>query len=401
MTSIPDKQVAAGHVAAGARRRFCVLQVLPALETGGGGVERSTLDVASALARAGHRSLVASAGGPMAHEVTRAGAEHIELPLAAKNPFTMRANVARLAAKIKKHGVDIVHARSRAPAWSAHAAARRTRTHFLTTFHGTYNYSANFSGALKHKYNAVMTKGELVIANSQFIADHVRTHYHVDEGSIRVIPRGIDLGLFDPVALRPDQVPEITKQWHLADDVPTIMLPGRLTRWKGHELLIDALAEIRLRPLACLLVGADQGREKYRRRLEARIVDKGLEGVVRLVGHCDDMPAAYMLADVVVSASTDPEAFGRVVAEAQAMGRPVVVAGHGGAAEQIVDGVTGWLFEPGSASDLAAKLTRALGLDVAARDRLALEAAAYVRERYGKERMCAATLAVYDELMGR
>lgn len=397
MTGILDKQDEGKTQG----RRLCVLQVLPSLAVGGGGVERSALDVASALTAAGHKSLVASSGGPLAHELSRAGATHIQLPLAAKNPLTMYLNIGRLTRLIERHGVDIIHARSRAPAWSAMGAARRAGIRYLTTFHGTYNFTDGALGRLKHKYNSVMAKADMVIANSEFIAEHVRRNYPVDPARLRVIPRGIDLDRFDPDTLRADQVPKAAERWNLAETVPTIMLPGRLTRWKGQEILIDAVAQLPVRPLCCLLVGSDQGREGYRRRLEARIRARGVEDVVRIVGHSDDMPAAYMLADIVVSASTDPEAFGRVVAEAQAMGRPVIVSNHGGTVEQVIDGETGWLFGSGDAADLAEKLEAALRLDGPARDKLAARAISHVREHYGRDRMCAATLSVYEELIGR
>lgn len=396
MANHMDKPVAAetGDFSADGRK-YCVLQVLPSLELGGGGVERGAIDIAAALQAAGHRAIIASSGGGQVPEILRAGAEHIELKMASKNPLTMRANSRRLAKIIAREGVDIIHARSRAPAWSAMAAARRTGIPYLTTFHGTYN----FSGRLKHKYNSVMARGDLVIANSHFIGAHIRANYDLDPARIRVIARGIDLAQFDPAKLRAERVLDIAEHWQIDNGVPTIMLAGRLTRWKGQEVLIDALAQLGVRPLTCLLVGGDQGRTRYRKELETKIEACGLNEVVRIVGHTGDMPAALMLADVVVSASTDPEAFGRVVAEAQAMGRPVVVANHGGAAEQVVDGKTGWVFEPGNADDLAAKLTQALGLDTTAREIMAAKAIAHVRGKYGKERMCAATLAVYDELM--
>jgi glycosyltransferase involved in cell wall biosynthesis len=380
-------------------RPLCVLQVLPSLETGGGGVERSALDVAAALAAAGHKPIVASSGGALVHELNRASVEHVTMPLASKNPLTMRANVRRLRALVTENGVDIIHARSRAPAWSARAAARRTGAHFLTTFHGTYNFGSGIPGRLKQRYNAVMADGELVIANSHFIARHIQEHYGLPTDRIRVIPRGIDLDRFDPAKLRPEQIADAAERWQLEDGVPTIMLPGRLTRWKGQEVLIDAIAQTATRPLTCILVGADQGRSGYRQDLEARIKERGVDEIVRIVGHADDMPAAYMLADVVVSASTDPEAFGRVVAEGQAMGRPVVVANHGGAAEQVVEGETGWAFEPGNAADLAVKLDQALSLSTPVREIQAARSIAHVRGLYGKELMCRSTLGVYRELM--
>ncbi|MGE0257024.1 MAG: glycosyltransferase family 4 protein [Alphaproteobacteria bacterium] len=410
-----DRSTAAGAVAArpdagDACKPPLVLQVLPALATGGGGVERATLDIAAALTAAGRPGIVASSGGALAREVERRGARHITLPLASKNPLTVLGNVAPLRRVIAEYGVEVVHARSRAPAWSALLAARREGVPFVATFHGTYNFAPGPLGALKRRYNAVMTAGDRVIANSRFIAAHIGENYKVAADRIRVVARGIDTDSFDAGRLSTARVVALATAWRLQDGVPVIVLPGRLTRWKGQALLVEALARLAARPdtagraepgapaFQCLLVGADQGRDAYRAEIERAIEAAGLAGRVRLTGHCDDMPAAYRLADVVVSASTDPEAFGRVVAEAQAMGRPVVVAGHGGAAEQVIDGVTGFHFAPRDPEALAEALARALSLGADDRARLAANAAAHVRRHYTTARMCAETLAVYREV---
>jgi glycosyltransferase involved in cell wall biosynthesis len=373
--------------------RPIVLQVVPRLVTGG--VERGAVDIAVAVAEAGGTSLVASEGGPMEYELRRAGVAHVKLPLASKNPIVMRRNVERLAHLIEEQDVDIVHARSRAPAWSAAAAARRTGCHFVTTFHGTYN----FGNEIKRRYNAIMTKGERVIANSEFIARHVRKNYKVDPARVRVIRRGIDLGRFDPDKVSAERVIQLAGRWRLPDGVPLVMLPGRLTRWKGQAVLIRALAHLQDIDLRCVLVGSDQGRSAYRGELERLIERHDLGSRVFLPGHCDDMPAAYMLADVVVSASTDPEAFGRVVSESQAMGCPVVASEHGGAREQVLEDRTAFLFKPGDPAALAAALRRALDLDAGQRERLAAEAKAHARTHFSKAEMCAGTLALYREIL--
>lgn len=379
-----------------AKRAPCVLQILPELETGG--VERGTVDIAEALVVAGFRSLVASSGGAMTYEIGRAGATHIQLPLASKNPAVMYANIGRLAKLIQDEGVDIVHVRSRAPAWSARAAARRAGCRFVTTFHGTYGHA----NALKRRYNAVMASGDIVIAISNFIGEHVRRIYGVDPARLRVIPRGVDLALFDRRKVSADRIVQLARQWRLPDGVPVVMLPGRLTRWKGQTVLIDAMRILTGRrpgDVRCLLVGADQGRAAYRAELERRVRDAGLTDSVHIVDHCNDMPAALMLADVVVSASTDPEGFGRVAAEAQAMGRPVVATDHGGARETVLAGETGWLVPPGDADALADAIETALGLIGPARDALAEKAADHAVASYSKTAMCARTLEVYRELL--
>ncbi len=381
------------HEVDSADRPVTVLQVLPALSSGG--VERTTVDVAAALGRAGARALVASAGGPMVRELDRTGAEHVVLPLDSKSPWRIWRNRKVLADLIQAHGVDIVHARSRAPAWSALLAARDTGRPFVTTYHGTYNAQNRF----KRWYNSVMARGDRVIANSAFIAEHVRERYGVGDDRLVVIPRGVDLVHFDPAAVGPPRLAALSQTWRLPDGVPVVLLPGRITRWKGHALLIEALARLGRRDLVCLFVGDDQARPRFRRELEVMIAQTGLAGQVRFVGTCRDMPAAYMLADVVVSASTDPEAFGRVAAEASAMGRPVVAADHGGARETVVDQRTGWLFQPRNADALAAAIDAALTLGTAERHALGLRARAHIDANFTIDRMCAATLGVYAELM--
>ncbi len=394
MTDRSQPSTAAAAAKAGAKAgRPVVLQVLPRLVTGG--AERGAVDIAVTVAEADGTSLVASEGGPMEYELKRGGVPHIKLPLSSKNPLVMRRNVGRLVSIIKKHDVDIVHARSRAPAWSALAAAKRTGCHFVTTFHGAYGTNS----ALKRYYNGVMVKGERVIANSEFIARHIRDIYKVDPGHIRVIRRGVDLDRFDPERVSAERVIQLSNRWRLPDGVPVVMLPGRLARWKGHSMLIKALAALGDIELLCVIVGLDQGRAAYRNELEKLIARHGLDSRVFLTGHCDDMPAAYMLADVVVSASTRPEAFGRVVSEAQAMGCPVVASDHGGAREQVVGNRTAFLYPPNDATQLTEMIRKALALGADERERLAEEARAHVMANFDKRHMCAATLALYREIL--
>ncbi|BAE49142.1 glycosyltransferase family 4 protein [Paramagnetospirillum magneticum] len=376
-------------------RQPVVLQVLPALVTGG--VERGTVDMAVALAEAGWKAMVASEGGPMVRELTRAGAEHITLPLASKNPLTIRANALKLADIIAANGVDIVHARSRAPAWSAWIAAQATGAHYVTTFHGTYNLG--WFG-LKQKYNAVMTRGEKVIAISDFIAEHARRIYGLEAERVRVVHRGIDMTRFDPTRVSPERIIQLAQKWRLPDGYQVIMLPGRLTRWKGQAVLIEALALLGRHDVRCLLVGSDQGRTGYREELVELIKRRDLTDVVHLADECSDMPAAYMLTDVVVSASTDPEAFGRVAVEGQAMGRPVIATAHGATNETVLPGRTGWLTAPGDPEALAQALDRFLALSGEERDLMAKDAMDFVRAKFSKESMCASTLDVYREVLG-
>jgi glycosyltransferase involved in cell wall biosynthesis len=378
-------------------RQATVLQVLPALGAQGG-VERGTVEIARAIVEGGGRAIVASAGGPLEHRLKRVGAEHVTLPVDSKNPFAMYANIGRLADVIRRENVDIVHAvhaRSRAPAWSAFYAAKRTGAHFITTFHGTYGAGS----LLKRAYNAVMTKGERVIAISAFIAGHIRKVYGTPPSHIRTIHRGVDVDAFDPAKVSAEREIKLATAWRLDEGLPVVMLPGRLTRWKGQLVFLEAIARLGRTDIRAVLVGSDQGRTEYREELERKIQALDLGAVVRLVDHCDDMPAAYMLSDVVVSASLEPEAFGRVVVEGQAMGRPVVASDHGGAKETVLAGETGWLVAPGDAAALADAIGRVLAMSANDRAKLAVKAVAHVRENFSTRAMCAKTLEVYEEVL--
>ena len=370
-----------------------VLQVLPALETGG--VERGTVEMVQAIVRAGGSALVASAGGRLVAAVERAGGTHITLQLASKNPARIWRNAARLAFLIRAADVDIVHARSRAPAWSAWLACRKTGARFVTTWHGVYKENAPG----KRRYNAVMARGERIIAISQFVAAKLKARHQVDPGRLRVIPRGVDTAMFDPAAVGGDRMARLARQWRLPDGASTIVLPARLTRWKGHAVMLEAMAKLERQDVFLVLVGAEQGRVRFRRELLARAETLGLSDRVRLVGHCEDMPAAMMLADIVVNPSIEPEPFGRTVIEAQAMGRPVVVSDAGGTAETVEHGVTGWRVRPGDPGALAATIDVILRLEPAERAAFGARARSSVCTNYTTAAMQQATLEVYRELL--
>jgi glycosyltransferase involved in cell wall biosynthesis len=368
-----------------------VLQVLPRLDSGG--VERGTLEIADAIVGAGGRAVVASAGGALVPRLEALGARHVTLPLASKSPLRIWRNAAALAALVRAEGIGILHARSRAPAWSAWLAARRTAAHFVTTYHGTYN--EGLPG--KRLYNSVMARGERVIAISHFIADHLRARHGTDPARIRIIPRGVDPALFDPARVDPARVAALRAAWGVPPGRPVVMLPARVTRWKGQGVLVEAMARLPGDALA-LLVGDAQGRAGFLDELRGRIAALGLAERVRLVGHAEDMPAALLLADVVVHASTDAEAFGRTVIEAQAMQRCVIASDLGGPTETVDQGVTGWRVPPGDPGALAAAIARALALPAAERAAMGARARAAVLAGYTTARMQAATLAVYREL---
>lgn len=360
-----------------------VLQVLPALVAGG--VERGTLEIAEAIIGAGGRAVVASAGGPLVAPLEALGARHLTLPLRTKAPWAIWRNAGALAGLARAEGVALIHARSRAPAWSALLAARRLGLPFVTTYHGTYN--EGFPG--KRLYNSVMARGDRVIAISGFIADHVAARHGVPPDRLRLIPRGVDPRRFDPGRVPAAALLALRDAWQLPAGAPVVLLPARLTRWKGQLVLLEALA--RLPGVVGVLAGA--GRPAYRAELQARAAALGIADRVRMVGHVAELAPALLLADVVVHASTDAEAFGRVVIEAQAMGRPVVAADLGGPRETVEQGVTGWRVPPGDPAALAAAIGIALatpGVGAAAR--------AAVLARYTTAAMQAATLAVYREL---
>lgn len=373
-------------------RAPAVLQVIPSLVSGG--VERGTIEIAAALAAAGWVPYVASSGGPMERELARAGIEHIRLPLASKNPLTMRRNAGALARIIRERKIDIVHARSRAPAWSAWIAAHKTGRRFITTFHNVYGTGT----PLKHWYNSIMARGERVIAISDFVAQHAAAEYGVGPDRLRIIPRGVDLKLFDADRVNGDRVADLANKWRIPDEAAVVMLPGRLTRWKGGLDFIDAIARLGRGDICGVLVGAEQ-RTGFRRELEARIARCGFPGQFRIVEDCRDMPAAYVLADVVVSASTDPEGFGRTIVEAQAMGRPVIATDHGGARETVIPGHTGWLVPPGDIEAMAMAIGEALDLDHLSRTALGHRARAHIVSGFTRDAMCAHTIDIYEELL--
>ncbi|WP_338150878.1 glycosyltransferase family 4 protein [Neoroseomonas soli] len=369
-----------------------VLQIVPSLVSGG--VERGTLEIAEAQVAAGMRAFVASAGGPLVPALEALGARHVTLPLDTKSPPGIWRNAAALAELVRAEAIGVLHARSRAPAWSALLAARRTGARFVTTYHGTYN--EGFPG--KRLYNSVMARGDRVIAISRFIADLVRQRHGVGEDRLRIIPRGVDERVFDPSRVFPARVAALRAAWGAPEGRPVVMLPGRVTRWKGQGVLVEAMARLPGEAIA-LLVGDAGAKAAFREELVARIAALGLGDRVRLVGHAEDVPAALLLADVVVHASTDAEAFGRTVIEAQAMERCVVASDLGGPTETVEHGVTGWRVRPGDPMALAAAIGRVLAMPAEARAAIGAQARAAVLAGYTTARMQAATLAVYREVL--
>ena len=362
-----------------------VLQVVPELNAGG--VERTVLEVDAALAAAGHGSHVASLGGRMEGELQ--GTLH-RLDTATKNPLEWFGNAGALRRIVREHGIDVVHARSRAPAFAARAAARSEGAAWVTTYHGIYNAG----NALKRAYNAVMASGEIVIANSEYTKAHIVAEHGTDSARIRVVPRGVDTARFDPARVAKAEVRTLRREWGVRDGESVWVLPGRLTAWKGQAVAVRALEYAPGARLVC--VGDAQGREDYVAELGALANKLGVADRLVLQGHRTDMPQVMRAADVVVSASTDPEAFGRVAAEAQAVGRPVVATAHGGALETVEDGVTGVLVPPGDARALAQGAERALAMPFSE-----AHARARIDRLFSDTRLKRDVLAIYGELVER
>jgi glycosyltransferase involved in cell wall biosynthesis len=380
-----------------------ILQIIPELNSGG--AERATIDIAAALAAVGARPLVASEGGRMVSELQAGGGIWQAFPTRTKNPIAMMLNQRHLAELIHAESVDLVHVRSRAPAWVAFGATRRTGTPFVTTFHGAYSGSST----LKLRYNSIMAKGDLVIANSSFIAERIARLYPFAAEKTWVIERGIDFRLFNPSAVDPTRVQALRKAWQVAPGERVVLLAARLTPWKGHKVVVEAAERLMASGLShtkFIFAGDEQGHHSYLKDLDAAIAKAGLAGIIRRTGHCADMPAALLAAALVVVPSTEPEAFGRVAAEAQAMGTPVVVADLGALPEVVlappeVEGSerTGWRVAPGDPQALAEAMMVALEQGATAREALSARARAHVLRRFSVERMQRETLAAYAALL--
>jgi glycosyltransferase involved in cell wall biosynthesis len=385
-------------------RKVTILQVVPRLDAGGS--EQATVEIADALSRAGACSLVATEGGRMATALADAGGALVPLPMASKNPLTILANARALSRLIEARGVDLLHARSRAPGWSAFLAARRTGRPFVTTYHGAYGDL----GPLKSAYNSVMGRGDRVIANSRYTADLIASRHRAARERIRTIYRGIDESVFDPSTVKPEAVARLKARWGVPAETRIVLQAARLTGLKGHRHTIEAASllnkEGALDQAVVVFAGDAPAGSRYRAELADLIARHGLEDKVRLVGHCQEMPAAFLASEVALLPSLMPETFGRTSVEAQAMGCPVISSDLGAARETVVsaeeDGsaFTGWLVPPGDAPALAAKIRLALGLAQESRAALRKRARGHAAATFTLGAMQRATLAVYDELLG-
>lgn len=371
-----------------------VLQVLPALNDGG--VERSTLELARSLSADGVENWVVSGGGRLADAVDAAGAVHVTMPVGAKSPVSVWRNAARLSALVDELGIDIIHARSRAPAWASYLAARRGRRRpiFLTTFHGVYGHGS----ALKRWYNSVMLRGEVVIANSAYIAEHLRTVYGVADARIIVAPRGVDTDVFDPATVSGHDIARLRKEFD-AEGRPLLVYVSRLSGWKGHAVLVEALETLLDLPWKMVFAGGHDS-ENLRQELAARIASGPARDRIVLAGSRADVPALLRTSDLAFSVATSPEAFGRAAIEAGAMETPVIATAHGGSLETVRHEETGWLVPPKDARALALAIRAALRDPDGARA-LGRAARRHVLERFTSGLTLAAERSAYERVLAQ
>ena len=379
-----------------------ILQLIPSLKSGG--AEMACIEVAAAITQSGGRALVASVGGAWAHRIERAGGQHLTMALNTKNPFKLRRNAKLIAQLIKDEKIDLVHARSRGPAWSAYWATRATKTPFVTSFHSAYGYDALMAGGLqkwlKLKYNRVMSYGDRVIVISNYISQHVKQFYNVANDKLRLIYRGVDLNLFDAQKISQERMIALAHQWQVPHDKPLLLMPGGMRRLKGHVPLIEALSRLPHKNWFCVILGADLPMSAYQTSLQKLILARGLGGYVRFAPRCNDIPAAMKLAHVVLYPSLVPEGFGRMPIEAQALGVPIIATNLGATAETICDhGITGWLVPKNDPTALASAMQKALLLAPAERIALAARAKAWVAANFTTQNLQTKTLAVYGELL--
>jgi glycosyltransferase involved in cell wall biosynthesis len=369
------------------------MQVLPALNSGG--VERGAIDIANFVVKNGYKSIIVSAGGRL-EVFLKKDVLRIKMDVNSKNPFVIFRNVKKIRALILEHQVDILHARSRAPAWSCLGAVKGTGCKYLATFHGTYSITS----FLKKEYNKIMLKGSKVIAVSNHIKQHIKDCYKgvIADEKIEVIHRGVDVELFNQEKIYKEVKIGLIKKWQIPDDKKIIMLPGRITFWKGHEFLIDALSLLKRDDYLCLFVGDFAAKTNYKRRLEDKIAKCNLQGKVKFVGTCNNMPVAYSICDVIVSASIEPEAFGRIAIEAQSMCKIIVATGIGGSKETVIDKKTGFLVDLGDVKKMSSRINYVLNLDEDTRNKIGTSARKNVIKNFSNDLMCKKTLAVYQDL---
>jgi len=377
-----------------------VLQVIPKL--GYGGAETGCYDIAHYLSENNCGSFIVTSGGELLKFVNKKKVKVFRLPVHSKNPLLVIMNFILLVGIILLHNISIVHARSRAPAWSCFLATKVTGRKFVTTFHGTYNFQNN----LKKFYNSVMVRAHLIIAGSNFIFSHIKENYtkYLDaKKKLLVIFRGINVDYFDPTTKLDNDEKKLLKEWQIEKDKKIILLPGRLTGWKGQEVFIEAInlvnTELGYEAFYAVILGSDQGRDLYKKKLIRLTEQYRLINQVKFIDHCKDMALAYKVSDIVVSASIEPEAFGRVAVEAQSMERPIIASNIGGSNETIIDEKTGFLFESNNAKSLSIKILKVLSMDEASLQSIGKEGRKNIIQKFNVEKMCFSTYSEYKRIL--
>ena len=377
-----------------------VLQVIPKL--GYGGAETGCYDIAHYLSEHRCKSFIVTSGGDLTKYIDKKKVTLIRLPVHSKNPLLIFINAIILIGIILFYNISIVHARSRAPAWSCLIASKLTRRKFVTTFHGTYN----FSGKLKKLYNSVMVRSDLIIAGSNFIFSHIKDNYSEFleiKKKFLVIFRGINVDYFDPsTKLDIDEI-KLLKKWEITKEKKIILVPGRLTSWKGQQLLIEAInltkIELGYEAFHVVILGSDQGRNLYKKKLIRLTEQYRLTNQIKFIDHCKDMALAYKVSDIVISPSIEPEAFGRVAVEAQSMEKLIIASNIGGSNETIVNQKTGFLFEAGDASDLSKMIIKTITMDEMSVQLIGKEGRKNVIKKFNVEKMCFSTYSEYKRLL--
>ena len=377
-----------------------VLQVIPKL--GYGGAETGCYDLAHYLPENNCSSYIVTSGGELLKFIDKKKVKVIKLPVHSKNPFLMLFNSIALIFIILLNNISIVHARSRAPAWSCLFATKITRRKFVTTFHGTYN----FKNPLKKFYNSVMVRSDLIIAGSNFIFSHINQNYpkYLDlKKKFLVIFRGINVDYFDSSTTLDSEENRLISDWEVDKNKKTILMPGRLTAWKGQETFIEALnlvnKELGYESFNAIILGSDQGRDIYTKKIKRLAEQYRLTSQLKFIEHCKNMPLAYKISDIVVSASVEPEAFGRVAVEAQSMEKPIIASDIGGSNETIIDNVTGFLFQSGNAEALSKKIIEVLQLDESRLKSIGIEGRKNIIKKFNVEKMCFSTYSEYKKLL--
>ena len=377
-----------------------VLQVIPKL--GYGGAETGCYDLAHYLSENGCSSYIVTSGGELLKFIDKKKVKLIKLPVHSKNPIFMLFNTIALVFIILFNNISIVHARSRAPAWSCLLATKITRRKFVTTFHGTYN----FNNLVKKFYNSIMVRSNLIIAGSNFIFSHINKNYSKYlnvKKKFLVIFRGINVDYFDSLTVLESEENQLLKTWGLSRDKKIILMPGRLTTWKGQALFIEALnlvnKDFKNQPFYAVILGSDQGRDIYAKKIKRLSEQYRLTRQLKFIDHCKNMPLAYKISDLIVSASIEPEAFGRVAVEAQSMEKPIIASDIGGSNETIVNNKTGFLFESENAESLSKKIVEVLNLDESTLKFIGIEGRKNVIKKFNVEKMCFSTYSEYKKLL--